>query len=190
MQDWCAFDPRLGPTRPLLPSSLNRRPRPVLQLAHRPPRKTHLTPPASSPSTSRHHPSFTFFYGRGCQDTLSPIARRCPFDIRRPLPSVSKSLDSDLGSRTGTSRWRGNGLMRQHVEHREDDLVWGRRSGRLASQLVLVDPTTGTILLSGPRWAMASFGTPRGHSLRVGTPNDFFGSSQTMDTLPRTFLVP
>lgn len=130
------------------------------------------------------------FYGRGCQDTLSPIARRCPFDIRRPLPSVSKSLDSDLGSRTGTSRWRGNGLMRQHVEHREDDLVWGRRSGRLASQLVLVDPTTGTILLSGPRWAMASFGTPRGHSLRVGTPNDFFGSSQTMDTLPRTFLVP
>lgn len=29
--------------------------------------------------------------------------------------------------------------------------------------------SAGTILLSGPRWAMASFGSPEGHSLLVGT---------------------
>ncbi len=30
--------------------------------------------------------------------------------------------------------------------------------------------SAGTILLSGPRWAIASFGSPEGHSLSVGTP--------------------
>ena len=46
----------------------------------------------------------------------------------------------------------------------------------------------GTILLSGPRWAMASFGTPRGHSLSVGTRGrDSPRSRHSMDAHPRTF---
>jgi len=45
---------------------------------------------------------------------------------------------------------------------------WCRSSHRHGSRSVL-SQEAGTILLSGPLGAMASFGTPRGHSLCLGT---------------------
>src|SRR5712691_13376121 len=45
------------------------------------------------------------------------------------------------------------------------------------------------MLLIGPQWAMASVGTPRGHSLHWGSPRRVQGTSRRVDALPRTFLV-
>src|SRR3954465_3633266 len=47
----------------------------------------------------------------------------------------------------------------------------------------------GTILLSGPLLTMASFGTPRGHSLSWGPRRGCGRASQATDTHPRTLLV-
>src|ERR671930_1249919 len=45
-----------------------------------------------------------------------------------------------------------------------------------------------TMLLIGPLWAIASVGTPRGHSLHWGSPRRVRETSGRVDALPRTFL--
>ena len=60
--------------------------------------------------------------------------------------------------------------------------------GRDRSTHVLAE-TAGTILLSGPLLTMASFGTPRGHSLSVGPQVDCSCARTPMDAHPRTKLV-
>src|SRR5438093_6284097 len=47
---------------------------------------------------------------------------------------------------------------------------------------------TGTILLTGPLGASASFGTPRGHILLLGSPSRVERTSSNGDALPRTVL--
>lgn len=46
----------------------------------------------------------------------------------------------------------------------------------------------GTILLTGPLRAIASFGTPREHSLWMGSPSRVEGTKDKVDALPRTSL--
>src|SRR6187402_3208565 len=45
-----------------------------------------------------------------------------------------------------------------------------------------------TMLLIGPLWAIASVGTPRGHSLHRGSARRVRETSRRMDALPRPFL--
>ena len=91
----------------------------------------------------------------------------------------------DLGPRV--PRWHRNRLpVRVTDDPRPSFRRWHPRRDRSKSVLA---SNAGTILLSGPRTANASFGTPRGHSLTVGPPESCSGARSAMDTLPRTKLV-
>jgi hypothetical protein len=63
-----------------------------------------------------------------------------------------------------------------------------RLQARVQSRPCYLPLDGGTILLIGPRWAMALVGTPRGHSLGAGSPRRVQGTMGDMDALPRTLL--
>ena len=100
------------------------------------------------------------FYGRGCPGGSAVARRRVHSSIRRPLSFVTRIFVGDvrLVSCSGSGRpalatQTGSGECRR----------WTRPGSR--SVLAM---KAGTILLSGPRWAMASFRTPRGHNPVLG----------------------
>jgi len=128
------------------------------------------------------------FYGTKCQDRSLPIAH-CPLQRRRPLP-----VGTCGGACPGSAGRRGGACPRSAGKHGEPCALPGRprvRDGhrsrspmrrtvapllkscchwhprRDRSPFVLAQKA-GTILLSGPLLTMASFGTPRGHSLYLG----------------------
>jgi len=88
------------------------------------------------------------FYGAGGQGALSQHASGSFLDRRRPY---------GLDCRIDESGGRG---VRSQAPHRSPKDVHSR--GVLRSR-------AGTILLSGTQWPIASFGSPGGHNLSLGT---------------------
>src|SRR5262249_48210016 len=77
-------------------------------------------------------------------------------------------------TRTNRPRHRGQALVRSR--------------SRLSSLGCDLPINGGTMLLIGPLGAIASVGTPRGHSLHSGSPRRIQGTSRRMDARPRTLL--
>jgi hypothetical protein len=163
--------------------------------------RTSSTPPSSNlfscshrlPSRRKH--ACVSFYGTKCQEKYF-LSTHVALQRRRPLPVGTCGVacprsdregvpDLDLGSRV--PRWHRNRLpVRVTDDPRPSFRRWHPRRDRSKSVLA---SNAGTILLSGPRTANASFGTPRGHSLIVGPPESCSGARSAIDTLPRTKLV-
>jgi hypothetical protein len=133
------------------------------------------------------------FYGTKCQDRSLPITS-CPLQRRRPLPvgtcggaCPGSVRVCDLDPEPRVRSWhRSCQPARRTVAPLSSFRRWHPRRHRSLSVLA---SKAGTILLSGPLLTMASFGTPRGHSLSVGRPEACLGATSAMDALPRTKLV-
>ena len=138
------------------------------------------------------------FYGTKCQDKPLPTAY-CPLQRRRPLPGGTCGVVSSgawtfgvAGVQTSSDpcvhSWHRNRQpARVTVAPRSSFFVhWHPR--RYRSIFVLAQKA-GTILLSGPLLAIASLGTPRGHSLSVGPLQQRCEARKHMDTHPRTLSV-
>ena len=137
------------------------------------------------------------FYGTKCQDRSLPIAH-CPLQRRRPLPvgtcgvvsSGAPTLDVAGVQTTSDPRarcWHRNRQPAQVTSApRSSFLHWHPHRHR---SMCILAQKAGTILLSGPLLAIASLGTPRGHSLSVGPQVDGSRARNPMDAHPRTLLV-
>jgi len=107
------------------------------------------------------------FYGRDCQDKSLPAAAD-RLAIWRLLPQAGTGLV--LANQLHAPFW---------------NWVCCRHPCRVQSRPVLHEKV-GTIFLFGPLMAMASFGTPRGHSLTLWTPRSFCGTKPHVDASSRT----
>lgn len=132
----------------------------------------------SSPAANRSR--FSFYGGRGQERTY-------PFAENLALTSGVQPLG--LGRRgccQGSVRVRGWGPARSR------SLPTKVPIGRTVShrhRSVLSSARAGTILLSGPRGSIASFGTPRGHNLREGPHLAHWRTRKIVDALPRTLTA-
>ena len=93
---------------------------------------------------------YSSFHWAGCQDTSRRHADRLGSCSQRPLLLFSR-----------TDRRASSGA---------DQAASWSTATRLSGQFVL-RARAGTILPSGTRWPIASFGSAGGHSLYVGTPD-------------------
>jgi hypothetical protein len=143
------------------------------------------------------------------QDGSLPIAHRS-LARRRPLPvgACGEACPGSAGESRVACLPPAGRCRSPRVRPGHPRVRWGRRSRR--PPRVTVSPRcssclhwhprrdrstcvlaqrAGTILLSGPLLAMASFGTPRGHSLTVGARGVLPWPRSRTDAHPRTLLV-
>jgi hypothetical protein len=111
-------------------------------------------------------------------------------DCKTHFPIRSGFCDPGVCPRTGSATSSGEpadtqGDGRAHGSIGFTMASGSRRARRLLGCRVL-HAAVGTILPSGPRSAIASFGSPEGHSLSVGPPGSLPGTSRNMDTHLRT----
>lgn len=99
-------------------------------------------------------------------------------DIGRPANSLKVRLRRDR--KLCTSRSASRLLCRVALQSSQHQVPWLLQDKSFVLHLV------GTTLLSGTSWSIALFGSPRGHSLALGSPS---GTNASVDASPRTLLA-